>query len=41
LLPYPDQVHLSIEGHRLYAACIEPYFNRALADLAPLPRDPK
>ena len=31
LLPYPDQVHLSIEGHRHYAACIEPYLKRALA----------
>jgi lysophospholipase L1-like esterase len=33
LLPYPDQVHLSIEGHRRYAACIAPYLDRAVADV--------
>ena len=33
LLPYPDQVHLSIEGHRRYAACIQPYLDRAIADV--------
>jgi lysophospholipase L1-like esterase len=33
LLPYPDQVHLSIEGHRRYAACIQPYLDHAIADL--------
>lgn len=33
LLPYPDQVHLSIEGHRHYAACIAPYLDQAVADV--------
>jgi lysophospholipase L1-like esterase len=33
LLPYPDQVHLSIEGHQRYAALIEPYVARALTDV--------
>jgi lysophospholipase L1-like esterase len=33
LLPYPDQVHLSIEGHRRYAALIEPYVTRAISDV--------
>jgi acyl-CoA thioesterase I len=31
LLPYPDQVHLSTEGHQRYAACIQPYLDRAVA----------
>jgi lysophospholipase L1-like esterase len=33
LLPYPDQLHLSIAGHRLYGNSIRPYLERAVADL--------
>jgi lysophospholipase L1-like esterase len=33
LLPYPDQLHLSIEGHRRYARCIRPYLDRAIAKI--------
>jgi acyl-CoA thioesterase I len=33
LLPYPDQLHLSSEGHKLYADCIRPYIERAVIDL--------
>jgi lysophospholipase L1-like esterase len=34
LLPYPDQLHLSGEGHRLYASCIQPLVERAAAERA-------
>jgi hypothetical protein len=34
LLPYPDQLHLSSEGHRLYASVIGPLVERATAQLA-------
>jgi acyl-CoA thioesterase I len=33
LLPYPDQLHLSSEGHKLYADCIRPYIERAVTAL--------
>jgi acyl-CoA thioesterase-1 len=33
LLPYPDLLHLSIEGHRLYASCIRSHVERAVGDL--------
>ena len=33
LLPYPDQLHLSVAGNRLYASCILPHLERAVADL--------
>jgi lysophospholipase L1-like esterase len=33
VLPYPDQLHLSGEGHRLYASCIQPFVERATAEL--------
>ena len=33
LLPYPDQVHLSIEGHRRYAGCIRPHLDRAIMNV--------
>lgn len=33
LLPYPDLLHLSIEGHRLYASCIRPHLERAVRDV--------
>ncbi len=31
LLPYPDQLHLTAAGHRLYGSCIQPYLERAVA----------
>jgi len=34
LLPYPDQLHLSATGHRLYAGHIQPYIELAIADIA-------
>ncbi len=34
LLPYPDQLHLSVAGHRVYGSCILPYLERAVADIA-------
>ncbi len=34
LLPYPDQLHLSATGHRLYAGHVQPYIERAIANLA-------
>jgi acyl-CoA thioesterase I len=34
LLPYPDCLHLSIEGHRVYAAAILEPLARAVAELA-------
>jgi hypothetical protein len=33
LLPYPDLLHLSAEGHRLYADCIRSHVERAVTDL--------
>jgi lysophospholipase L1-like esterase len=33
LLPYPDLLHLSIEGHGLYASCIRSHIERAVTDL--------
>ena len=33
LLPYPDQLHLSLEGHELYASCIKPFIERSVADI--------
>jgi lysophospholipase L1-like esterase len=33
LLPYPDRLHLSDEGHRLYANCIQPLVEGATAEL--------
>lgn len=33
LLPYPDLLHLSVEGHRLYADCIRSHVERAVTDL--------
>ena len=33
LLPYPDLLHLSTEGHRLYAGCIRPHLERAVTDV--------
>ena len=33
LLPYPDQLHLTAAGHRLYGSCIQPYLERAVAAL--------
>lgn len=34
LLPYPDHLHLSIAGHKLYGSAIRPYLERAVAELA-------
>jgi lysophospholipase L1-like esterase len=34
LLPYPDQLHLSVAGHRLYASRLQPLVERAVAELA-------
>ena len=33
LLPYPDQLHLSVAGHRLFANYIQPRIMRAVANL--------
>jgi acyl-CoA thioesterase-1 len=33
LLPYPDQLHLSIKGHELYASAILPYVESALDEV--------
>ena len=30
LLPFPDLLHLSIEGHKVYANAVEPYLKRAI-----------
>jgi lysophospholipase L1-like esterase len=35
LLPYPDLLHLSAAGHRLYADCIRPHVERAVAEVVP------
>jgi len=34
LLPYPDWLHLSHEGHKIYARRIQPYIEAAIADVA-------
>ncbi len=31
LVPYPDHLHLSVDGHRLYARCIQAHIERAVA----------
>jgi acyl-CoA thioesterase-1 len=33
LLPYPDLLHLNVAGHRLYASCIRPQLERAVAEI--------
>jgi lysophospholipase L1-like esterase len=33
LLPYPDQLHLSVAGHRVYGRSILPYLERAVANI--------
>jgi lysophospholipase L1-like esterase len=33
LQPYPDQLHLSVEGNRYYANHLQPYLEHAVADL--------
>lgn len=36
LLPYPDWLHLSHEGHKVYAQKIQPYIEAAVADVVKL-----
>jgi lysophospholipase L1-like esterase len=38
LQPYPDQLHLSVKGNRSYANHLQPYLERAVADLVDGPQ---